>query len=83
MKNFTCIAESANRPENIAKGFTKTRTLQKTIELYDRLQNHPIVLRGKSYLDIPSHIRKGGTHRPPGRGNYLSIHFQAMPALSW
>ena len=81
MKNFTCIAESANRPENIAQGFTKTRTLQKTIELYDRLQNHPIVLRGKSYLDIPSHIRKGGTHRPPGRGNYLSILFRLCQPL--
>jgi hypothetical protein len=43
---------------------------------YVELQQHPMVLKGKPYLQVPPDVRNGSTGPSFGRGNfYLFLYF--------
>ena len=61
--------DTANLRENIVNGFESTRTLEKQLNTFNDLQQHPVVLRGDPYGDIPADVRKGSSNKPYGQGN--------------
>jgi hypothetical protein len=75
-------SKDGNKKENIARGFPVTKTMETQKQKFIDLQQHPIILNGGNFMDIPAAERDGMTGNIKGQARELPRHVnQVVPCL--
>ena len=67
-------AKDGNKKENIARGFPVTKTMETQKQKFIDLQQHPIILNGGNFMDIPAAERNGMCANIKGQARELPKH---------